>query len=303
MENIKTELTKLNKNKNLEATLKKEYILASKDEEFTKLIKKLKVKDDIAYKYTSKLQNTVIELNNCKKCRSLTSCENPVTGFVDYPKLVNDRLEFNYMACKYKKEEDKKENKNVTYFEIPYLIKQARMKDIDITDKNRTEVIKWLKKFYDTYPDNQKQKGLYLHGSFGSGKSFLVASLLNELALKDYKVVIVYFPDFLLSLKNFEDDFNERIEEVKTCDLLLLDDMGAQANTAWGRDEILGSILQSRMDNQLPTFFTSNYTLEELEAKLAISKGQEEKVAARRIIERIKQLTENLSLISENRRK
>ncbi len=303
MENVKIELSKLNKVKNIKSLLRKEYILACKDEDFIKLINKLKIKEDVALRYTSKLQNTVNELNNCSKCKNLEECKNPVEGFVDYPKVIDNRLEFSYQACKYKVEADSKINSKTTYYEIPYLIKQARMKDIDVTDKSRAEVIKWLKKFYDTYPKKQNQKGLYLHGSFGSGKTFLIASLLNELAYKDYQVVIVYLPDFLLSLKSFEDDFLDRINEVKRCDLLLLDDIGAQANSAWSRDEILGSILQYRMDNELPTFLTSNYSLEELELKLATSKGQEEKVAARRIIERIKQLTDNLTMVSENRRK
>ena len=57
------------------------------------------------------------------------------------------------------------------------------------------------------------------------------------------------------------------------------------------------------MDSSLPTFFTSNLTLDELETHLATTKNGVDVVKARRIIERIKQLTEELELISENRRK
>ncbi len=302
MQSIQNEMSKIN-SKNYERELRKEYALAKNNLDFQDLLIKLKVKDDIAMHYTSKLENTVLELNNCKTCRSLLECKNKVSGFVDYPKLVEDRLEFSYVACKYKKEAIKNENKNITYFEIPYLIKQARMKDIDLKDKNRLHVVKWLKKFYDEYENNPHQKGLYLYGSFGSGKTFLVASLLNELSFKGKKITIVYLPDFLLSLKSFGDDYLEKINEVKKSDLILLDDIGAQTNSVWSRDEILGSILQYRMDNQLPTFFTSNYKIEDLENKLSISKGQEEKISARRIIERIKQLTDQVELVSENRRK
>lgn len=56
------------------------------------------------------------------------------------------------------------------------------------------------------------------------------------------------------------------------------------------------------MNNKLSTFFTSNLTLEELEVHLSISKNSEDKVKARRIIERIKELTEDLELVSINRR-
>ena len=63
----------------------------------------LKIKDNIAYKYTSKLERTVNELNNCAGCKSLLACKNPSCGMVFYPSLNNEELEFNYVACKYLK--------------------------------------------------------------------------------------------------------------------------------------------------------------------------------------------------------
>ena len=61
--------------------------------------------------------------------------------------------------------------------------------------------------------------------------------------------------------------------------------------------------MQYRMDNRLATFFTSNLTLNELEEHFIIKNNDEEKVKARRIMERIKFLTNNMELIDENRRK
>ena len=56
------------------------------------------------------------------------------------------------------------------------------------------------------------------------------------------------------------------------------------------------------MQSHLPTFFTSNLSLDELETALAITTSNADKVKARRIIERIKQLTVTIELVSENRR-
>ena len=56
------------------------------------------------------------------------------------------------------------------------------------------------------------------------------------------------------------------------------------------------------MEEHLPTFFTSNFNLEELEDHLANTSGTIDKVKARRIIERIKQQSEVLTLITKNRR-
>ena len=81
-----------------------------------------------------------------------------------------------------------------------------------------------------------------------------------------------------------------------------MDDIGAENSSSWSRDEVLGPLLQYRMDNNLPTFFTSNLTIEELEKALSISSSGVDKVKARRIIERIKQLSITQELISKNRR-
>ena len=83
---------------------------------------------------------------------------------------------------------------------------------------------------------------------------------------------------------------------------MLIDDIGAENCSNWSRDEVLGPILQYRMDNHLPTFFTSNLTLDELETSLSVTSSGIDKLKARRIVERIKQLTIPLELISKNRR-
>lgn len=309
MEELNTKIKKYQKN-NLDDTLKRDYILSSKDEKFSSLVKKLKLKDEIGMKYTSKLEHTVENLKNCEKCKSLNACKNEVIGCVYYPTKYEDKLDFNYVQCKYKNKHDieTKNNKSIIYG-LSNDLKNASMSEIDINDKKRVELIKLLKKFYDQYPESKK--GLYLHGSFGSGKTYLIAALLNELAKKDYKVVMMYYPEMLSILKStFDknkeeygiDTFSETFETIKNSDLLLIDDIGAETVTNWSRDEILGTILQYRMEHNLSTFLTSNLNIEELETHLSLVKNNMDKVKARRIIERIKQLTTDIELISVNRR-
>lgn len=289
----------------LNDTLKRDYVSSLKDKKFASLVNKLKLTDEVGMKYTSKLEHTIENLKNCENCKCLNECKNEVSGCVYYPQKNEDKLDFNYVACKYKNKsiEENKINKSFT-LGISNEIKNACMSEIDINDKKRVELIKWLKKFYDEYPNSKK--GLYLHGSFGSGKTYLVAALLNELAKKNYKTVIMYYPEMLSRLKstfdNTEESYNEVFEKIKTCDILLIDDIGAETVTNWSRDEILGTILQYRMEHELSTFLTSNLTIDELETHLSLVKNNMDKVKARRIIERIKQLTTDMELISVNRR-
>ena len=88
-----------------------------------------------------------------------------------------------------------------------------------------------------------------------------------------------------------------------TSDILLLDDIGAENNSPWSRDEVLGTILQYRMDNNLITFFTSNFTINELETILSETSKGTDIIKAKRIIERIKSLTNEFTLISKDKRK
>lgn len=299
VDEVKNTLTR----KDLDHALLKEYVNALKNEEFKATVAKLGIKEKVAMKYTSKLERTTKELEHCAKCKSLHECKNTINGCVYFPHQEQERLRFDYVVCKYKKEQMEIEKNRSTCFDVPLAIEEAKMGSIDLTDKKRVEVIKWAKKFYKDYQNDKHLKGLYLHGSFGSGKSYILAALLNELAKCGAKTVIAYYPEVLRKLKEFNDDYIVIMEQLKKCDCLLLDDMGAESVTNWNRDEILGTILQYRMDAKLPTFITSNLNIEQLEAHLSNTKSGTDVVKAKRIIERIKQLTEDLELISENRRR
>ena len=303
METINKSTNKYYK-KDLENNLKKSYIEALKDKKFLLLVNKFKLTEEVGMKYTSKLEIVVNNLNNCEKCKGLVECKNDVIGCVYYPKKSDDGLDFNYVTCKYKNKEieSKKQNKTISIGLSEELI-NAKIANIDIKDLKRKEVIKWITEFDKNYPNNKK--GLYLHGSFGSGKTYLIAALLNELSKRDYKVIMIYYPELLNKLKSTFDtneSFSELFNDVKNCDILLLDDIGAETVTNWSRDEILGTLLQYRMEHNLSTFFTSNLDLNELEMHLGLVKNNMDKVKARRIIERIKQLTYDMELISKNRR-
>lgn len=296
METIKMTLSEKIE-KELEDNLKE----SLKNEDFRLLIKRLGISKDIAKKYNSQLQDTCRELKNCSDCKGLFMCKNKYMGHVLYPEVDEGNIKFVYMPCKYQKMQDKAlKEKEKSLNELDY----ARMKDIDITDKKRLPVIKWLKDFYDNYEKVNTLKGLYLHGNFGSGKTFMLAALLNELAIKkNANIEIVYFPELLRSMKEDFSLVDDKLRYLQNVDILLLDDIGAESVTEWGRDEILGTILQYRMNNKLTTFFTSNLNIQELETHLAITKNSVDKVKSRRIIERIKKLTDDIELISSDRRK
>lgn len=278
---------------------------ACSDKEFYDYVYSLGIVEDTLKKYTSSLEDSFEEYKNCKNCPGLEKCPNKVHGYKYSPEKDQNLIRFSYIACKKqeKKYHDDAYKENLELFCLPKEIKEASLKNLYKDDKARLPIIKYFKEFIDSYTNKEKAKGLYLTGSFGSGKTYMIAALFNEMAKKGVQSALIYYPEFLRSLKSsFQTNYSEKFDYIKKVPLLLLDDIGAENCSTWSRDEVLGPILQYRMEQGLPTFFTSNLTMDELEQSLAITTSGADKVKARRIVERIKQLTITLELISKNRR-
>lgn len=291
-------MTVVNKTRLIENSLKDNYIRACRNLEFQKLVASLELTDKEAMNYTSKLEEYLQEGSNCKNCHGLYECKNKIRGYTNYPQKYNNHLMFSTEACYFKLQEFKKIKASINATKE---LETSSLKTIDTTDKNRYILIKWVTNFIKEYDYGKNMKGLYLHGNFGCGKTYILSACFNEMQKRGFKTKIVYLPDLLRTIKGDFEAMNDIMDELCGVDLLLIDDIGAEKVTDWGRDEILGTILQSRMNEHKTTFFTSNFTIRELEEHLS-NKGID-KVKANRIIERIKQLTLDMEMLGANMRK
>lgn len=248
----------------------------------------------------------------CDKCSSLTECTNIMNGFE--PKLVikSRLIDIEYTKCPTKLiDEDRRAvSKMIDSMYMPKDVMEARLADVDFegnSHESRLTVIEMAKNFLNEYDATGElpKRGLYIHGPFGIGKSYILGALANELAERRIRTVAVYVPEFLREIKQSiqEQTLHEKVDYVKEAQVLILDDFGAEAMTAWTRDEILGAILQYRMAEQLPTFFTSNLSFKELEHHLTYTqRGEKDVVKAARIMERIQTISVPVLLDGENRR-
>ncbi len=265
---------------------------------FKKICKSLDLPQEVLMKNTSSLMEAAHEFENCSKCPGLDKCPNMIKGSLMKAEKNNNGVVFSYVSCDKDIKEQYKEN--MTFYDLPLKIREASIQEIYDDDGSRKDIIKKMKEFKDSYLKKGNAKGIYLYGNFGSGKSYLISALFNDLAKKDIRSVIVHTPELIRSIKDsFDTDYSDRFDAVLNAPLLLLDDIGAEYLTPWSRDEVLEPILQYRMDEELPTFFTSNYSIKELEKHFIIN---DDKMKARRIIERIKQLSNEVELVGKNRR-
>ena len=87
-----------------------------------------------------------------------------------------------------------------------------------------------------------------------------------------------------------------KLTEDKTIEILMLDDIGGESPSQWVRDEILGPILQHRLLDEKPTFFSSNVAQKELMTLMTLNNQKAEMMKAARIDARIQSLSDEIEM-------
>ncbi|API89104.1 primosomal protein DnaI [Marinilactibacillus sp. 15R] len=198
-------------------------------------------------------------------------------------------------------------NKRIHSMYMPKDIKNFSIDHFESTP-GRNEAVERAYDFIDQYLENpdEFQQGLYLYGKFGVGKTFLLGAIAHELSEQGYPSTLVHFPSFAVEMKNSigQNTTEEKLTVFKKAKILMIDDIGADSMSSWIRDDILGVILQYRMQEQLPTFFSSNFDMAHLENEhfRVTQRGENEPLKAKRIMERIKFLSKEVEMTGDNRR-
>lgn len=156
---------------------------------------------------------------------------------------------------------------------------------------------------YDSTPDSF-EKGLFLYGDTGVGKTYLMALYANQQAKRGYSVCFVTMSRLLNEIKqtfNYKSDTEVEtiMSQLSTCDLLVLDDIGSEAVTQWSRDEILFTILNNRMEANRMTCFTSNLDEASLRQFYLEAGKVEDEIKSERLMERFLVLAEFFELESK----
>ncbi len=112
---------------------------------------------------------------------------------------------------------------------------------------------------------------LLLQGSYGCGKTHLAAAIANFAVDMGVPTLFLTVPD-LLDLLRFAFDaenitFEQRFEQIRTADLLVLDDFGTQSATPWAQEKLF-QIVNYRYINRLPLVVTTNVQLDDIEERI-----------------------------------
>ncbi len=124
--------------------------------------------------------------------------------------------------------------------------------------------------FKDFLMWNGEGKGLYIYSKTpGSGKTFLACCLGKSVMMKyQIRFKFITAPQYLDKVSEGytlakQGVMNSPAEIYKECELLVIDDIGTQIEKEWQEQELF-KLLNTRLTNNLPTIFTSNYLPEQL---------------------------------------
>lgn len=277
-----------------------------KDEDVVKFIQqnKANLSGDAIERSAANLYEFVVEKEKARKGEGQL-----VEGH--YPKLVlnNKKIEVSYVPSNehLQKRAQTEIKRRINSVYMPRDIKEATLDQFELT-RGRLESLERAIQFVEGYikkPD-EFHKGLYLHGAFGVGKTYLLGAIAHELSTFGYPSTLVHYPTFATEMRSSvgQQTTGLKLDAYKKTPILMLDDIGAEYPTSWIRDDVLGVILQFRMQNELPTFFSSNFDMNQLENEhLRFNQnGDDELLKAKRIMERIRFLTDEIEMIGSNRR-
>lgn len=122
------------------------------------------------------------------------------------------------------------------------------------------------KKFADSF--SGKGYGLLMMGSTGLGKTHLSLAVANNLIQKGYCVIYGSVPELLRQLdkEQFKNADGDTMSLITECDLLILDDLGAENNTD-RYTSLLYEMINARQSRSLPMIINTNLDMSSIKAR------------------------------------
>ena len=125
---------------------------------------------------------------------------------------------------------------------------------------NQKEYVDKLKKFveqFDTgYNFKKKNVGLYIEGKVGNGKTMLAKMLANEMLNAGHTVIMTSIQTAVDKINDF-DTKAEYKKKLESCELLIIDDLGAETQNDYTKSKV-AEIINIRYQIHLPIVVTTN---------------------------------------------
>ncbi|MBR0420680.1 MAG: ATP-binding protein [Erysipelotrichaceae bacterium] len=275
--------------KDLQAVLNDEYI--------NSFLKENNVSERYALDHLYTLERVSESRKKCESCKGLEECDQSSQGMrlaLSYDGGFVEEVEYCPYAIKIV---ERRRLKNAyVYCDIADEMLDLRLESINYKEDQKKLYLLLAAILY-----KKSDKGLYICGDLGVGKTYLCSALANSLVLNKEKVAFVKVSNFFNEMKGFFNTdpsmIDVNINRLKKASYLFFDDIGSEAVSEFVRDDILFRILDYRLENKLITIFTSNLNKEELLKHYQYDRKEKANLMnAKRLMERIDILTDNYVL-------
>lgn len=278
--------------------------LIKNDKYVSEFLKKNNLSDAFINEHINLFLRVINSRKQCANCRGLKECLQNSVG--ERLALSNDGTlieEIEYCDHMLNKLKTDKINKNFVYNDIPEDLRNIDLNNIEVMDDEKGLFIQ----LFDIY-ESKTDKGLYISGNMGVGKTYLCIALANSLAKNGEKVGFVNTASFINEMRklvvNEPNTYDSNINKLKKVKYLILDDLGSESVSTFSRDDILFTLLDYRMANNLITIFTSNLDKNLLSKHYAYDKKDNcSLMMANRLVERIDILGKDFVLSGSNKRR
>lgn len=116
-------------------------------------------------------------------------------------------------------------------------------------------------------------KGLLLHGTVGTGKTYAACEVANALIDKGYPVLVTNFARLTNTLQGMFDGKQEYIDSLNKFALIVIDDLGAERKSDF-MQEMVYNIIDSRYRAELPMIVTTNLAMDEIKSTESIGNAR-----------------------------
>ena len=245
--------------------------------------------------------------NNLEKFYQFYISKDTLLNIEHRPKLVYENKEVNIVYIETEEYRNKVESLKISNrVKTEFIPSRVLTYTFENLSRNRekgilaTEIIKVCKNILS----KQTTRGVYVYGPTGTGKTYLMGCIYNYFKQNGKEPAILYYPEFIRKIKSkiSNNSYDLYIDLIRNEEILIVDDIGAENITEFIRDEVLGPIINHREAEKLPTFFSSNLSIDDLSELLSNGRTTIDKTKALRIVERIHSLSVSHFLDGENER-
>ena len=219
-----------------------------------------------------KLHDYQEDFNTCKACPGFDKCPKKNKHISISVYKEGGYIETRSEPCEKLLKELEIESKYLAKDFVPEW-RNSRLKNLDLSENRRP-----LIKEFVNITKGKSNKWLFVKGNHKVGKSFVLVTFANEFVeLGLGKVAVINAAKQFKNLADIaysdKEGFKSTIELLSTVPLLVIDEFGQEYKNEFIRDQIVIPVLNARAHSELPTFFSSEFTIKEMQQLYSIGKN------------------------------